>query len=92
VTNDLDKRLSEHLDDNINGRKTFAGKYFCYNLLYFEWYTDIRDAINREKEIKGWTREKKDRLIEQFNPAWRFLNDPYEIKKGDLPGWRDLVK
>ncbi len=87
VTNDLDRRLQEHLDDNMNDRKTFAGKYFCYNLVYFEWYPDILEAIGREKEIKGWIRAKKEKLIESFNPAWRFLNDPQEIAKGDLPQW-----
>ena len=87
ITNDLDRRLQEHLDDNMNDRKTFAGKYFCYNLIYYEWYSDIRTAIGREKEIKGWIRAKKEKLIESFNPAWRFLNDPQEIAKGDLPQW-----
>ncbi len=87
VTNDLERRLQEHLEDNMNGRKTFAGKYFCYNLIYYEWYQNIHEAIQREKEIKGWTRAKKEKLINSFNPGWRFLNDPEEIAKGDLPIW-----
>jgi putative endonuclease len=87
VTNDLERRLQEHLDDNMNDRKSFAGKYFCYNLVYYEWYHDVREAIRREKEIKGWTRAKKEKLIATFNPAWRFLNDPAEIEKGNLPTW-----
>ena len=87
VTNDLDRRLAEHLHDNMNDRKTFAGKYFCYYLIYYEWYFSIEEAIAREKEIKGWKREKKEKLISTFNPDWRFLNDPVEIEKGNLPTW-----
>ena len=85
LTNDLDRRLQEHLHDNMNDRKTFAGKFFCYNLIYCEWYQYIQAAIGREEEIKKWTRDKKVALINSFNPEWRFLNDPAEIAKGDLP-------
>ena len=87
VTNDLERRLKEHLDDHLGERKSFAGKYFCYNLVYYEWYQYIQAAIGREKEIKGWLRAKKEKLIATFNPDWRFLNDPVEIAKGDLPVW-----
>jgi putative endonuclease len=87
VTNNLDRRLEEHLHDNMNERKTFAGKYFCYYLIYYEWYQNVQAAIEREKEIKGWKRVKKEKLISSFNPDWRFLNDPTEIAKGDLPVW-----
>jgi putative endonuclease len=85
VTNDLQRRLSEHLHDNLNDRETFAGKYFCYNLVYYEWYSDIRIAISREKTIKKWSRQKKEQLINSFNPEIRFLNDSGEREKGGLP-------
>ncbi|WP_317040683.1 GIY-YIG nuclease family protein [Halpernia frigidisoli] len=42
---------------------------------FFEHYQDIDIATNREKQIKGWTRKKKDDLISEFNRSWRFLND-----------------
>jgi putative endonuclease len=87
VTNDLERRLQEHLDDHLGERKSFAGKNFCYNLVYYEWYQYIQAAIGREKEIKGWLRAKKEKLIATFNPDWRFLNDPFEIAKGNLPIW-----
>ena len=87
VTNDLDQRLEQHRQASLEQKKTFAGKYHCYNLIYFEYYSDIRVAIAREKEIKGWSRKKKVTLIAIFNPDWRFLNDPAEIAKGDLPQW-----
>jgi putative endonuclease len=87
VTNNPDRRLQEHIDDHMNDRKSFACKYFCYYLIYYEWYKYILAAIGREKEIKGWTRAKKEKLIASFNPDWRFLNDLGEIAKGDLPTW-----
>jgi len=75
VTNDLYVRMQQHLEDNLDTRKTFAGKYFCYNLIYWERFQFIQDAIAREKEIKGWRREKKIGLIATMNPNWEFLND-----------------
>jgi putative endonuclease len=87
VTNDLDRRMSEHAADNAEYKKTFAGKFFCYNLIYYEYYDNIQVAIAREKQIKRWSRIKKEMLIARFNPQWRFLNDPVEIEKGDLPVW-----
>ena len=75
VTNDLYVRMKQHLEDNWDKKKTFAGKYFCYNLIYWERFQFIQDAIAREKKIKGWRREKKIELIATMNPNWEFLND-----------------
>ena len=75
VTNDLYTRMQEHYHDATHDRKTFAGKYFCYNIIYFEHHTYINNAIEREKEIKGWSRAKKEALINQENPTWSFLNE-----------------
>ncbi len=74
VTNNLEKRLYEHkhLTENI---QSFTKKYNCYYLLYYEQFQDVDQAIVREKELKGWRREKKEKLITSFNPDWRFLND-----------------
>jgi putative endonuclease len=73
MTNDLESRLIEHYLER-GKTKTFCGRYFCYYLLYYEGHTEVTDAIDREKEIKGWTRKKKVKLIKSFNPEWRFLN------------------
>ena len=73
VTNSLRMRLIEHWI-NRGKEKTFAGKYFCYNLVYYEEFLYINDAIYREKEIKGWRRQKKLDLIKSMNPDWAFLN------------------
>ena len=66
LTNDLQARLIEHYQNRGN-EHTFAGKYFCYNLIYYEGFNYINDAIAREKEIKGRRREKKLALINKFN-------------------------
>ena len=74
VTNDLRRRLYEHTENKGN-KNSFAGKYFCYNLVYYEHFSHIDHAIEREKEIKKFRREKKDLLIRAFNPEWKFLNE-----------------
>jgi len=74
VTNDLRVRMYQHYENKGNG-SSFAGKYYCYNLVYHEHFTHIEQAIAREKEIKKWRREKKIALIESTNPNWNFLNE-----------------
>ncbi|MEO8887487.1 MAG: GIY-YIG nuclease family protein [Mucilaginibacter sp.] len=74
VTNDLSRRIQEHTENKGN-KNSFAGKYYCHNLIYYEHFNDINYAIEREKEIKKWSRKKKNLLIESFNPDWRFLNN-----------------
>jgi putative endonuclease len=51
----------------------FTTKYKCYRLVYFEQFTDVEAAIAREKEIKGWRREKKNKLVESVNSTWKDL-------------------
>jgi len=75
VTNDLERRVYEHTTGEHKG---FTKRYNCHYLVYYEHFTDIEQAIDREKEIKKWRREKKDKLIVSFNPEWRFLNDKIE--------------
>jgi putative endonuclease len=72
VTNDLRRRLYEH--KHIE-KHSFCKKYNCFYLVYYEWFRNIEHAIDREKQIKRWRREKKVRLIEKCNPQWKFLND-----------------
>jgi putative endonuclease len=74
VTNNLKRRLYEHLNP-VNESGSFTKKYKVYYLVYFEIHNDIKKAIEREKEIKGWRREKKNNLINSFNPEWKFFND-----------------
>jgi putative endonuclease len=71
VTNSLIRRVHEHKMGTGSG---FAAKYKLDRLVYFERFEDIRNAIEREKEIKGWLRAKKIALIVSVNPAWRDLS------------------
>ena len=71
VTNNLERRLMEHRQGKAD---SFTSKYKAYHLLYYEEFMDIRMAIAREKEIKGWRREKKEKLIATTNPNWDFLS------------------
>jgi len=75
VTNNIQNRLSQHYFDSQNFKKSFAGKYNCYYLLFYQGFEDINAAIAREKEIKKWRREKKEILIASFNPNMEFLNN-----------------
>jgi putative endonuclease len=74
VTNNLALRIIQHWKSR-GMSQSFTGRYFCYNLIYFEEYKYINNAIAREKEIKGWRREKKEELINSKNPSWEILNE-----------------
>ncbi|MGB0720486.1 MAG: GIY-YIG nuclease family protein [Bdellovibrionales bacterium] len=70
VTNDLERRVLEHKSGLIKG---FSQKYNIKKLVYYEQFGDVGAAILREKEIKGWRREKKNTLVESMNPDWQEL-------------------
>ncbi len=70
VTSDLNKRIYEHRKRLVEG---FTKKYNVEKLVYYEVFDSIVGAIEREKKIKGWVREKKVHLIESINPKWKDL-------------------
>jgi putative endonuclease len=72
VTNNLKRRIFEHETGRDFG---FTRKYNCTYLIYYEEFRNIDVAIKREKQIKGWRREKKDNLIASKNPQFKFLNN-----------------
>lgn len=74
VTNNLKIRIHQHRNPEPYS-KIFTTKYKCFYLIYYEHFTEIEQTIAREKQIKGWTRKKKEDLINEFNPNWKFLND-----------------
>ena len=76
VTNSLPRRISEHQNGLIDG---FTKTYHVQKLVYYEEYDDPRTAIEREKQLKKWSRIKKNRLVESMNPEWK------EIPLTDLP-------
>jgi putative endonuclease len=72
VTNDLYRRVYEHKHHVM---QSFCSKYQIRFLVHYETTTDIREAIGREKQLKGWLRTKKVTLIESFNPEWKDLSE-----------------
>ncbi len=74
VTNNLQRRLYEHKNKIIKG---FTEKYNVSKLVFFEQTKDVISAIAREKEIKKWRREKKNKLIYSLNPEWKDLSEDW---------------
>ena len=70
VTNDLETRVQQH---KAGGVPSFTRRYRVTRLVYFEEFSDVRDAIAREKQLKAWKRSRKVELIEQRNPIWEDL-------------------
>ncbi|WP_435139231.1 GIY-YIG nuclease family protein [Formosa sp. A9] len=73
MTNNLKERLHYHRNP-LPFSKAFTTKYKCFFLIYYEHYSEVELAIKREKQIKGISRLKKEKLIASFNPTWEFLN------------------
>ena len=71
VTNDLVRRVYEHKAHA--DPKSFTAKYDVNKLVYFEQTSDVRAALEREKQIKSWKRAKKNALVESMNPRWEDL-------------------
>ena len=70
VTNSLGRRIWFHRNNSV---KSFTKTYRVDRLVYYEQFNEASDAITREKEIKGWRREKKNQLVQTLNPLWRDL-------------------
>jgi putative endonuclease len=76
MTNSVQRRMEEHRQGSVPG---FTQTYQCNRLVWFERYQYIRNAIDREKQIKGWRRAKKIWLIEQANPTWADLSEAWRL-------------
>jgi putative endonuclease len=74
VTNDLERRLYEHKNNLIDA---FTKRYRVHNLVYYECVNDVNAALQREKQLKRWTRKWKMELIEKVNPEWRDLAENF---------------
>ena len=77
-TNNLTERLKQHKEKRGTER-TFTGRYFANQLVYYEVYQYVNEAIAREKQLKKWSRSKKEWLINQKNPDWHSLNRDFHI-------------
>ncbi len=75
MTNNLERRVYEHKNKLIKG---FTKKYNVNKLVYFEQTNDINAALEREKEIKKWRREKKNNLVMSINSEWKDLSESWE--------------
>jgi putative endonuclease len=83
VTNHLERRVNEHKSKAVKG---FTKQYNATKLVYFEETSDIKAAIEREKQLKGLLRTKKNKIVESINPDWRDLSadwqcHPEEVKR-----------
>ncbi|MGB7574276.1 MAG: GIY-YIG nuclease family protein [Thermodesulfobacteriota bacterium] len=72
VTNDLERRICEHRNEMVDG---FTKKYNLNKLVYFETTTDVRSALEKEKQLKNWHRSWKINLINEFNSEWKDLSE-----------------
>ncbi|MCX4313051.1 MAG: GIY-YIG nuclease family protein [Clostridia bacterium] len=72
VTGNINRRMYEHKNGLIDG---FTKKYNVTKLVYAEYCTDIKAALEREKQLKRWRREKKNELINSVNPEWKDLTE-----------------
>ena len=75
ITNDLQRRLYEHKNELVDG---FTKKYNVHKLVYFEQTNDVYSAISREKQLKNWSRAKKNALIIRTNPHWVDLSEGWD--------------
>ena len=74
VTNDIIRRVEEHKNGVVDG---FSNKYNTHKLVYYEQTNDVDSAIAREKQLKGWIRAKKEKLIYAKNPEWKDLSEEF---------------
>jgi putative endonuclease len=80
MTNNLERRIAEHKSGQIPG---FTQKYKVTQLVHLEHTHSVDAAIQREKQLKDWRREKKDALVSSSNPEWRDLS--LDWQQGEIP-------
>ena len=78
-TENMLRRLQVHID-NKGTKKSFAGKYNCTDIIYYEVYQYVNDAIGRERQLKKWSRSKKELLIKGHNSTLSSLNREFVIE------------
>lgn len=76
MTNSLQRRMAEHREHLPD---TYTGRYRIDRLVYYEQTQCVDNAINREKELKNWTRAKKTALIDSINPTWEDLSERWNV-------------
>ena len=86
VTNNLERRVYEHKQKLMGG---FTKNYDINMLVYFEATDDVESAIAREKQIKGWRRNRKIALVEDTNPNWEDLGENWYRSKRDFSSFQE---
>jgi len=81
MTNDIRRRVQEHREASVPG---FSAQYKCSRLVWFEHYQYVLNAIDREKQIKRWSRTKKLWLIGLANPSWADLSEDWRAETAGL--------
>lgn len=87
VTNNLLRRILEHKAGKISG---FAKQYNCKKLVYFEDTNEVTVALEREKQLKKWRREKKENIIKTMNPSWKDLSEGWYDEWSEAPSYSPL--
>jgi putative endonuclease len=82
VTNDLERRVSEH---KSGATPRFTSRYRVNRLVWYDTFTDVNQAIEAEKRIKGWVRAKKVALIDSMNPGWKDLSEAWRAVNEEAP-------
>ena len=75
ITGNLSRRLYEHRNGLVEG---YTKKYNVHKLVYFEETSDVYSAISREKQLKNWSRQKKNALVNKMNPQWKDLSEQWD--------------
>jgi len=87
MTNSLVRRVSQHRKGEIAG---FSKRYNTNRLVHYEEFNDVRDAIAREKQLKRWSRSKKEELISKKNPRWTDQAvTVLGLEEAPSPQWRE---
>ncbi len=81
ITNSVARRTEQHREAVFPG---FTAHYQCHRLVFFEHYQYVSNALEREKQIKRWSRAKKIELIERTNPSWTDLSEAWRKETADL--------
>jgi putative endonuclease len=83
VTNNLERRVFDHKVKR--NKHSFTARYNCNNLVYYEEFQEIKDAIHREKQLKKYQRKWKEELIEGMNAEWKDLSEGwYDLKEFEM--------
>ena len=81
VTNNIERRVFEHKHKLVDG---FTKRYNIVKLVYYEQTTNVKSAIEREKQLKGWIRKRKNELVNSTNPSWKDLSEDWQEKDSSL--------